>query len=127
MGHRMTKKEYWQFENLKDFYFEDSYLLDVSIFEDIEIVIEAVLRESHPFYTKPLVGEKYCYHRSKIIFKNVTGHYWIKKNLKPILDPLGIPDYGNIDEFYYEEDRYVLKGEWGHLEIMSEIPVVFLM
>ncbi len=33
-------------------------------------------------------------------------------------------DFGNIDEFYLENDFYLLSGEWGELKIKSAKPVI---
>ena len=38
-------------------------------------------------------------------------------------DLKGLPDYGNIDEFYFSEGSYHLIGEWGELEIVSSEPL----
>jgi hypothetical protein len=33
-------------------------------------------------------------------------------------------DFGNIDEFYLENDFYRLSGEWGELKIKSAKPII---
>jgi hypothetical protein len=42
----------------------------------------------------------------------------------PIVDPDGTWDYGNIDEFFMENEAYHLIGEWGELTIVSDPPVI---
>ncbi len=39
--------------------------------------------------------------------------------MRPIEDPDGTIDFGNIDAFTREGNRYALEGEWGRVVIVS--------
>jgi hypothetical protein len=46
----------------------------------------------------------------------------VLNNISAIADPDGSVDYGNIDDFFMEDDKYYLRGEWGELTIVSDPP-----
>ena len=42
----------------------------------------------------------------------------------PYLDANNEIDFGNIDEFFYEDEFYNLSGDWGTLKIQSAKPII---
>jgi hypothetical protein len=49
---------------------------------------------------------------------------WVEKSMTPFRDAGGEIDYGNIDSFEWQPSFYDLGGDWGHLPIESDEPVV---
>jgi hypothetical protein len=45
--------------------------------------------------------------------------------MRPIVDADGETDYGNIDSFTFQGDRYELAGEWGHVMIEGPPPTIY--
>ena len=117
-------KQYYEFHSLEHVYLEDSYVLDIQTEPDsVEISVETVLTESHPQYSDPLPGERYCYRNGRICFRNAKRITWVKKSMILMPDLVGPPDYGNIDAFYFSEGSYHLIGGWGELDIVSSEPL----
>jgi len=58
------------------------------------------------------------------VFPNPSRVDWIERAFRPIHDPDASTDYGNIDTFDWDGSRFVLVGEWGHVAITSEPPLV---
>jgi len=105
------------FESL---YLEDSWVLDMRESEKtFHIDLEAVLTHEHPDWHAPKPGEQYCYRGTRIQFDKVQSVEWIELRMRPNKDPDGSIDFGNIDSFVYENNRYELEGEWGHLVVVS--------
>lgn len=121
----MERLNYWQFPGFENVYLEDSYVLSFNKTDSsVEIPIEAVLTETHPLYAPPLPGEQYCYRQMTIRFFLPQTYNFVLKKMTPIRDPDGSIDYGNIDEFFLENGKYYLNGEWGDLTIVSEPPIL---
>jgi len=55
-------------------------------------------------------------------FPSVERVEWLEKSMTPYTDATGTVDYGNIDEFYLDDEHYYLSGDWGKLEIKSSRP-----
>lgn len=120
----MNRVDYWDFPGFENIYLEDSYLLSLVTNSQIDAHVEAVLRENHPLYIPPKPTEQYSYRHLIIRFPRVREFRWISKQMKPIRDPDGGVDYGNIDELYRLDGKYHMRGDWGHLEVTSDPPIV---
>lgn len=120
----MDRLNYWQLTGLENIYLEDSYVLGIKTDTSIEFFLEAVLTENHPLYTSPLPGEQYCYRRITLKFPHPQTYNLTLNKMLPIVDPDGTWDYGNIDEFFMENETYHLIGEWGELTVVSDPPVI---
>lgn len=120
----MSRIDYPLFPGFEDLYLEDSYLLGIETNSAVDMLVEAVLRETHPMYTPPKPGERYSYRTLVIHFPEVKSVEWINKRMTPTRDPDGSVDYGNIDEFHLMDGRYHIKGDWGELAIVSAPPQV---
>jgi hypothetical protein len=82
------------------------------------------MTEQHPRYTPPRPDEHYSYRRVAIVFSELRSVDWIERSMKPITDADGETDYGNIDSFTLDRDQYEITGEWGHVIIRGQAPVV---
>jgi len=110
---------------LEALFLEDSYVLGVrEDTSDLCFELEAVLTEDHPRWSPPKPGEQYAYLRVDLVFPNPRRVEWLERTMRPIPDPSGIVDYGNIDSFEWETRHYELSGEWGHVRIESDPPVI---
>ena len=119
----MERLNYWQLPGFENIYLEDSYVLSINANTiSIQILLEAVLTENHPLYTPALSGEQYCYRQMTVYFPHPQTYDLVLNNIRPIADPDGSVDYGNIDDFFMEDDKYYLRGEWGELTIVSDPP-----
>lgn len=122
----MQHLNYWEFNGFENVYLEDSYVLGIHpSTSGFRIRIEAVLTEKHPLYSQPLTGEKYCYRRMTIKFSHPHTYNLVLQNINPIPDPDGRVDYGNIDEFFSDDGKYYIRGEWGELTIVSDPPLLY--
>lgn len=121
-------KNYYLFnDTLTNVYLEDSYVLDIQEVDGlITFLLEIVLTEKHSLYTQPLIGEQYCYKKGTLTFPNTESYNLVRSNAQPSKDPDGSIDYGNIDEFYFNDGSYTLSGEWGVLNIKSDSPLITL-
>jgi len=116
---------YDQLPGLEHLYLEDSYLLGVDEgSNELRLEVEAVLTEQHPRFVPRRPDEAYTYLRVAIVFPNPRSVTWIDRSMRPIVGPDGEIDYGNIDSFTFEADRYELVGEWGHITIDGPPPTV---
>lgn len=110
---------------LEHLYLEDSCLLAVhEVGGELRLDVEAVITEQHPRYTAPKPDEAYSYLRIAIVFREPRSVDWSERSMKPITDPVGETDYGNIDSLTFDGDRYQITGEWGHIVIHGPAPVV---
>ncbi|PYE32811.1 hypothetical protein DFP83_105119 [Idiomarina fontislapidosi] len=115
----MMTINYYEMTDLKNLYLEDSFVLSIDEFEgEIVFSMDFVLNENHPLYSEPSSEENYCYRKGKIKFTEPKVVRWIKRNENRTTDINGEVDFGNIDTFIKSDDeKYVLSGDWGKLEI----------
>lgn len=119
---------YYEIEAFSNFYFEDSYLLNLEEKNDlIEFLVLAVLTENHPRWQQIKADERYCYCNISIKFPHVVKRIWKSKKFDPIMDPDGSIDFGNIDFFTFAHGKYNLGGSWGEVTIYSDMPTVEIL
>jgi hypothetical protein len=120
-----TVSTYDELPGLEHLYLEDSYVLAIDENPDaLHFDLEAVLTEQHPHYSPPKPDEQYSYRRVDLVFTAPKAVNWIKRIMKPFTDAGGEIDYGNIDSFTWEGDRYELSGDWGHVIIDGPPPTI---
>ncbi len=116
-------RKYYEWDQFKDIYLEDSFVLGIEEFEkEISFTLEAVLTEKHPMYSPPNQDEQYCYKRARLVFKDLKSVKWLERNSEPFTDADGSEDYGNIDCLELSLEGYHLLGDWGEVIICSETP-----
>lgn len=117
--------KYYEWDNFKDIYLEDSFVLGIEESENqVSFTVEMVLTEEHPMYSPPHNGEQYCYKKGKIIFQELKAVKWLNRNMQPFTDANNSEDYGNIDSFQSSSEGYHLSGDWGEVIINSSPPKV---
>ena len=84
--------------------------------------IEASLWPGHPDYERPPSEDYTCYKQARLIFegvKTITGLVPMRE-VKPLSDPDGSLDYGNIEGFRaVGDDTYEFSGEFGDLRVKA--------
>lgn len=119
-------KGYEHLPGLAHLYLEDSWVLGV--FEEpdeLRFDVEAVLTEQHPDWHPPKPGEQYAYRRLALTFRRPRDVVWLERMTgRPAVDATGEEDYGNIDVFTWEGSRFDLQGDWGHVVVNGDPPVV---
>ena len=114
------RKNYDELEALQNVYLEDSFVLGFSITQNlVSIDIDAVLTDSHPEFKPPIPGEQYCYLRGRLVFEGFDHAVFDFHSSSRSTDASGEVDYGNIDTFVIEENKSIILGDWGRLEINS--------
>lgn len=114
-------------QGFEDVYLEDSFVLGIHERNNRFIVEgEFALLEGHPHYSKPKKGEAHCYLKGAIEFGNASKVTWHKKGSHVFTDADNEIDLGNIDMFHYEIGKYLLSGDWGEVEIWSDIPRILI-
>jgi hypothetical protein len=118
-------RPYHELPNLDDLYLEDSWVLEVQETPDeVRFRLDAVLRETHPKWSPPKNDEVYAYLPLSLVFPGKVRVDWVEHRMKPVLGPNDEVDYGNIDSFEWEPRFFELEGEWGHVRIESDPPLV---
>ncbi len=118
-------RQYPELPGLEALYLEDSYVLGIEEEpREVRVQVDAVLTDAHPKWTAPKPTEQYSYLRVDLVFPNPRSVEWLNKAMQPIRDASGETDYGNIDTFVWRPGLYELTGEWGHVRIESDPPIV---
>lgn len=81
------------------------------------------MTEQHPRYKPRRPGEAHSYLRVAIVFRAPLSIDWIRRSMKSTVDLDGETDYGNIDSFTFEGDRYEIAGDWGHIVVVGTRPI----
>lgn len=119
------KKSYYDLDNLKNLYLEDSYVIAIEINGSyIKFDILAVIIKGHELYSIPIEGEEYCYKNISLQFPELKSYKFLSNKVNPMVDIDGQIDIGNIDSFVFDNGKYILEGEWGIIEIESTSPKV---
>jgi hypothetical protein len=119
-------KGYEQLSGFEHLYLEDSWVLAVGErANELRFDLEAVLTEDHPDWHPPKPDEVYAYKRLAVVFLKPREVTWVKRMTgPPAVDASGEVDYGNIDVFMWDGDLFDLQGDWGHVRVVSDPPVV---
>jgi hypothetical protein len=117
--------EYPDLPGFEHLYLEDSWVLGVGETEDgLTFDVETVLNQDHQ-WTPPKPGEVHCHQRLLIAFRRPTSIEWIERFPgPPATDATGQKDYGHIDTFLCDDERYELNGNWGHVVVHGPAPAV---
>jgi hypothetical protein len=110
---------YAAFEDLKDIYLEDSWVLTVDAAEcTVAFALDAVLTPDHRGYAAPEPGQQYCYRTATLVLSSDTPIAYDMRGQRPHLDPDGSTDLGNIDTFDpIGRGSWRLTGDWGRITI----------
>jgi hypothetical protein len=114
---------------LADIYLEDSYVLGVEARPaELRFLVDFVLTPSHEQYRPPPPGDQHCYRKGWLIFKGVTRLLWADQGAPPARDASGELDWGNIDEYEWDESGHHLSGgDWGRIDVVTDAVTVELV
>ena len=119
--------DYWSIPALENIYLEDNWVLSISAQPgSLVLVIDLVLRDQHPAYRTPSPGDQYCYRRGILRFDGVTMLSWSGQGAPPAVDATGQPDFGSFDQFEVEGAGCRLSGDFGLIEVQSDLPTLEL-
>jgi hypothetical protein len=117
--------EYFELRGFEHLYLEDSYVLAIrEDADELRFELEAVLTQNHPRWTPPKPEEHYAYLRVDLVFAHPREVEWLNRSERATVDPDGAIDYGNIDTFTWEDTRFELVGDWGHVRIEADPPAI---
>src|SRR4051812_1962279 len=109
---------YEKLPGLAGFYFEDSYVLDITETPDtLSFALDLVLTQDHPDYRPPSPDEAYCYRHGTLTFSGFGQVEWLERSEANYTDVTGEIDHGNIDSFVSDGGSYLLAGDWGRVRI----------
>jgi hypothetical protein len=112
---------------LEEIVLEESWVISVLARPArLEFVVEFVLTREHPGYAAPAAEEYECFRRGTMVFSEVTRLVWDGQGLPAAHDSTGEIDYGHIDVFEWERNRYMLTGDFGSIDVLASDPVVKL-
>lgn len=117
--------DYWTIPGFEGLYLEDSWVLAINAQPGIlELVMDLVLRESHPLFEPPLVSEQHCHRRGVVRFNGVSSLRWEGQAAPPATDATGERDYGSVDVLRATDDAYIVEGDFGYIVVASRLPSV---
>jgi len=81
--------------------------------------LEASLWPQSPHYSEPKSGEYTCYKRATLEFVGASDICGLAPldSVRPIHDPAGPPDCGNIDSLAATEGTFHLSGSFGQVTV----------
>jgi hypothetical protein len=121
----VPRASYESLPGFDGYYLEDSWVLRIKTTTDeATFWLEAALTPAHPSYSPPKPGEQHRYLRSRLVFPQVAEVVWDAVHFDPARDANGDVDFGHIDAFHFEHGRYVLEGDWGRVQISSDVPSI---
>ena len=99
-------------DGVQNIIFEDSFVLDIKEEKTrITIKLDALIKDQDGNLKDHNIG---------LVFNNIDKYEWVQKRMKPIYGKNDEEiDYGEIDNFSYNENRYIISGEWGEIIIYS--------
>lgn len=115
--------EYISFESVD---LQDSIVLSwLQRSSSIEVTLEASLLPRHPLYLSPKPGERSCFRRAVLAFRNVREVDGLLQmsEVEPSVDSTGA-DYDTLHVLGILDDRYYLEGEFGEVSIVSDPPTL---
>jgi len=116
---------YEKLSGLEDLYLEDSWVLEIDAGPDhLHFTVDAVMAESHPAWRPRKSNEQYSCLPVEICFDSTTSLDFRASEWPLAVDATGATDYGHIDAFTWEGDRYQLEGDWGSAIVVGPKPTV---
>jgi hypothetical protein len=113
-------RPYTELAGFADVVLEESYVLSICATPGkFEITVELVLTPDHPAYAVPPADENECYRRGTIRFSAVKRLVWDDQGARPATDATGQVDFGHIDVFGWDAERFELRGDFGAVDLVA--------
>jgi hypothetical protein len=112
---------YVELPELSEIVLEESYVLGVTALPgQVTFDMDFVLTPAHPLYAPPPPSESECFRRGTLRLFGVRRLEWDEQGRPPATDASGERDFGHVDSFEWDHERYVLCGDWGRIDAVSE-------
>lgn len=109
---------YWAVTSLQEYYLEDSWVRQIMAGPGLLVlVLDAVLRETHPEYQPPHDAEQYCYRRAFLTFTGVQELEWKDQLARGTEDASGTVDFGTVDVLEQMDDGWRMAGDFGTIRL----------
>ena len=119
-------QDYNELPGLENVYLEDSWVLGIAETDDsLSFTLEAVLTPEHARYIAPPPNLQHCYVDAVLTFAGATEIRWLRRSDKVAVDATGEADHGNIDALVCDGDHFALEGDWGQVQVFTELPARF--
>jgi len=116
----MAVVSHWQLPVFRELRLEDSFVLGVRESEnEVRFDMEFSLGERHPGYRKPAGGERDCFRKGRLIFREVSEVAWRDRRTEVEGTDDAPADLGKIDTFVLDGGAYKLRGQWGKLDLRA--------
>jgi hypothetical protein len=114
-------RAYAELPELADIVLEESYVLGVTALPgQVTFDMEFVLTPDHPSHVPPPPSESECFRRGTLRLFGVRRLTWDDQGRPPATDATGERDFGHVDSFEWDHQRYVLSGDWGRIDAEVE-------
>lgn len=104
---------------------EESYVLTIEATPGVVTFrMDLSLTPRHSAYVKPSPLDAGCFKLGRIRFIDVHELAWRGQGLAPARDASGELDYGHIDSFSWDGQRFELAGDWGTMVLSASRPIL---
>jgi hypothetical protein len=112
---------YIELPGLAEIVLEESYVLGLHAQPgELTLDVDRVLGRGHHAYSAPPPSEVECFRRGSLRFVGVERLAWDEQGSPPAIDGSGERDFGHVDSFEWDDDQYVLSGEWGRIVVKAQ-------
>ncbi|SRR6266542_4473075 len=113
-------RSYTELDGLDEIVLEESYVLGITAEPGrVTFEVDFVLTPHHPEWVAPPPSEVECFRRGTLQLMGVRRLRWDDQGGPPATDATGERDFGHIDSFKWEHDRFLLEGDWGSLDVRA--------
>src|SRR5262249_23920206 len=107
---------YQDLPGFEHIYLEDSWVLDIEAQPGVLTMrLQFHLLPDHPQHRAPRPDHWACYRKATLVFQEVRDLHLKGQGARPMTDPDGSQDFGNIDSLTRTTDGYHLEGSWGDI------------
>lgn len=91
--------------------------------------VDLALTRDHPAYSPPPSNQTECFRVGRVRFVEVLRLVWEEQGAAPATDASGEIDFGHIDSLVWDDNVFMLEGDWGRMELSAaraevEIPAL---
>ena len=114
-------RPYTELPGLGEVVLEESFVLGIRAEPgSVTFDLEFVLTPRHSDYVPPPSSERECFWSGTLRLTGVRRLTWDAQGAPPAIDAAGESDFGHIDAFEWEENTFLLEGDWGRLEAQAD-------
>jgi hypothetical protein len=114
-------RPYTDLPGLAEIVLEESYVLGIKAEPGtVTFDMAFVLTPNHPAYSPPPPSETECFRRGTLRLVGVRQLTWTEQGRRPAVDASGEEDWGHVDSFAWDENHFVLTGDFGSLDAEAD-------